>query len=207
MDRIYSTSNDGYQNTFVYQPTLDALELKKDKCTDYVLSWESKGVYNSKVKQLHTAFFNSIRFTEHRIGIKFDKDPSSVEQNNYLTKIVNVYIVYDLDAWLRNPTKNFKFKNCLFGATNIVKNSDKEKCVYSGYGITFDSAGSWNFGNDFARNVVIFDVDNSSSSHFYNRKNKFLILGEGRTYGINGSFGPLKKSLVLILLKETQNFV
>ena len=30
--------------------------------------------------------------------IKFDKDPSTVEQNNYLTKIVNVYIVYDLDA-------------------------------------------------------------------------------------------------------------
>ena len=156
---------------------------------------------------MYTAFFNSIRFTEYRIGIKFDKDPSSVEQNNYSTKIANVYIVYDLDAWLRNPTKNFKFKNCLFGATNIVKNSDKEKCVYSGYGITFDNAGSWNFGNDFARNVIIFGVDNSSSSHFDNRKNKFLILGEGRTCGINGSFGPLKKSLVLILLKETQNFV
>ena len=29
-------------------------------------------------------------------------------------------------------TNNFKFKNCLFGATNIVKNSDKEKYVYSG---------------------------------------------------------------------------
>ena len=31
--------------------------------------------------------------------IKFDKDPLAVEKNNYLTKIVNVYIVYDLDAW------------------------------------------------------------------------------------------------------------
>ena len=29
----------------------------------------------------------------------------------------------------------------LFGATNIVKNSDKEKYVYTGYGTTFDSAG------------------------------------------------------------------
>ena len=29
--RIYFTSNDGSQNTFVYQPTLDALELKKTK--------------------------------------------------------------------------------------------------------------------------------------------------------------------------------
>ena len=48
------------------------------------------------------------------MGIKFDKDSLAVEQNNYLTKIVNVYIVYDLDPWPRNPTKNFKFKNCLF---------------------------------------------------------------------------------------------
>ena len=45
---------------------------------------------------------------------------------------------------------------------NIVKNSDKEKYVYSRYGITFDSACSWSFNNDFSRNVIIFCVDNSS---------------------------------------------
>ena len=94
--------------------------------------------------------------------IKFDKNPLAVEQNKYLTKIVNVYIVYDLDAWPGNSTNNFKFKNCLFRATNIVKNSDKEKYVYSGYGITFDSTGSWSFDNEFSRNVIIFGVDNSS---------------------------------------------
>ena len=55
-------------------------------------------------------------------------------------KIVNVYIVYDLDAWPRNHTNNFKFKNCLFGATSVVKNKDKEKYVYRGYRIIFDKA-------------------------------------------------------------------
>ena len=35
--RIYFTSNDGSQNTFVYQPTLDTLGLKKDKGTDLFL--------------------------------------------------------------------------------------------------------------------------------------------------------------------------
>ena len=50
-----------------------------------------------------------------------------------MSKIVNVYIVYDLDAWPKNPTNNFKLKNCLFGETNMVKNSDKEKWVHSGY--------------------------------------------------------------------------
>ena len=31
------------------------------------------------------------------MGIEFDKDYLTVEQKNYLTKIVNVYIAYDLD--------------------------------------------------------------------------------------------------------------
>ena len=97
------------------------------------------------------------------MGIKFDKGPLAVEQNNCLTKIVNIYISYKLNAWLRNPTNNFKFKNCLFGATNIVKNSDKEKYVYTGYRITFDSAGVSSFDNDTPRNVTVFGVDNSSS--------------------------------------------
>ena len=106
---------------FVYQPTLDSLELKKDKGTDYVLSWRTKGVFDSKLKRLYTAFLHSIKLSEHRIGIKFDKDPLAVKQNNYSTKIVNVYIVYDLHAWPRNPTNSFKIKNCLYGATNTVK--------------------------------------------------------------------------------------
>ena len=159
--------------TFFCQPTLDTLELQKDKGNDYVLSWESKAVYNSKLKPLYTAFLHSIRLFEYRIGIKFNKDRLAVEQNNYLTKIVNVDIVYDVNPWPRNPPNNFKFKNCLSGATNIVKNSDKEKYVYSGYGITFDSEGSWSSYNDFPRNVIIVGVDNSSSSHSDNRKNNF----------------------------------
>ena len=78
-----------------------------------------------------------------------------------MTNILNIYFVYDLDVWPRNPTNNSKFKNCLFGATNIVKNSDKEKHVYSGYRTMFDSAGSWSFDNDFSRNFSIFGVNYS----------------------------------------------
>ena len=42
-----------------------------------------------------------------------------------------------------------------------------------GNGIAFDGKGSWNVGNNFAKNVVIFDVDNRSSSHAYTCKNNF----------------------------------
>ena len=40
LGRMYFASNDGSQNTFVYQPTLDTLELKKDKSIDYISSWK-----------------------------------------------------------------------------------------------------------------------------------------------------------------------
>ena len=50
--------------------------------------------------------------------LKFNKDPLAVEKNNYATKIVNAYIVYDLDNWPYNRLKNISLKSCLFGATN-----------------------------------------------------------------------------------------
>ena len=109
----------------VYQATLDTLEFKKDKDIDYVLTWKQKGAYYSKLKPWYSAFLHSIKLSGYKMGVKFCKDPLAVKQSIYLIKIVNVYIVYDLAAWPRNPTNNFKFKNCLFGATNITKNSDK----------------------------------------------------------------------------------
>ena len=92
-----------------------------------------------------------------------------------------------------NPTNNLQFKNGLFEATKRVKNSDKEKYVYSGYGIILDSTGSWTFDNDFAGNVINFGVDNSSLSKNDNHKNNLLILGEVPTYGINGRFDSPEK--------------
>ena len=46
--------DDGFQNMFVYQLTLDILELKEEKGIDYVTAWKSKGVYTSKLTPLYT---------------------------------------------------------------------------------------------------------------------------------------------------------
>ena len=40
-----------------------------------------------------------------------------------------------------NPT----FENCLFGAVKLTKNADIDKYKYSGYGIGFDSRGTFYF--------------------------------------------------------------
>ena len=126
---ICFTSNYGSQNTFVYQPILDALWLKKDKDTDYIFSWKSNGVFHFKLKPLHAALLNSIKLSGDRIGIKFDKDPLAGKQNNYLIKIVNVYVVYDFDTSPRNPTNSFKFKNSFCRTNNIVKIGRKKVCT------------------------------------------------------------------------------
>ena len=110
--------------------------------------------------------------------IKLDKDPLAIEQSNYASKILNIYSAYDLDAWPKVRLRNFVIKPCLFGATSIVKNSDKEKWVYSAYGIAFDGKVEWSFVNDYARNVTIFGVESSPSSHADNLKNNILVLGE-----------------------------
>ena len=77
----------------------------------------------------------------------------------------------------------------------MVKNSDKEKNVYSGCGITFDSGGWHSFDNGTARNVIIFGIDCSWPSHIDNCKSKFLILGLGLFYKINGKFGTAEKRI------------
>ena len=60
--------------------------------------------------------------------------------------ILNLFTVYELNNWPLNPTKNFPLKNCLFRIVKLERTK-------------FDQEGSWNFGNDFARNIVISSVE------------------------------------------------
>ena len=55
--------------------------------------------------------------------------PLAAEKKHYATKIVNGYIFYDLDFWMRNSSVNFKFKNWLFGATIIPKKIQMKKSM------------------------------------------------------------------------------
>ena len=67
---------------FVYQLTFNMLELKKDKGTEYIISYKSKGVYNSKFIALHQAFLPKVKYFRNniKIGIQFNS-----------TIILNIY--------------------------------------------------------------------------------------------------------------------
>ena len=103
-------------------------------------------------KILYTMF---IRIYWCKIGKQFNSTSVLVaEQSNYATKTVNAYIIYGLDYWPKIPLDNIMLKrNCFFGVTNIVENSDNSKCMYIGFKIVFDGLGSWHFGNGFARKL------------------------------------------------------
>ena len=69
----------------------------------------------------------------------------------------------------------------MFGTVKLTRNADKSKFTYNGQGIAFDGKGYWIFDNYTARNIAIFGVDNSSSSHIDNPKHNFSVLDEGPT--------------------------
>ena len=79
--------------------------------------------------------------------------------------------------------------------------------LYKGYKITFDSAGSWSFDNDTARNVINLVLVIVHHLMFKNNfKNNFLVLDEGLTLGINGRFGSLEKKFSINFSKANTKF-
>ena len=139
------------------------LELKIDKGTEYITGWKSKGVYNSKLIALHGAFSPNVKYFGNKIEIRFSSTPLVIAENNYATKIVNVYMVYVLDNWPKNQLRNFTLKNCFFWTTNTLKIIIiKSMCIVATEEHLMEKVGGV---LDFARNVIIFGVDNIIVHH------------------------------------------
>ena len=76
----------------------------------------------------------------------------------------------------------------MFGAVKLTKNSDIDKYKYTGYGIGFDSKGTFLFSDgSFGQNVIILGADMSSSVHANNKVNNILVLGKDFIQGINNT--------------------
>ena len=95
----------------------------------------------------------------------------------------------------------------MFGALKSTKNIDIDKYKYSGYGIGFDSRGTFLFlSGKFAQNVIVFVVDISSSMHIDNKKKDILILGEGLTQGLKGTTLTAEKIYSINFTASTRKF-
>ena len=74
LHRIYFTGNDGSQDTFIYQPTLDTLEFKKGKVRTVFLVGNQREYIILKLS--HYILLSYItKLSGYNIGIKIDKDP------------------------------------------------------------------------------------------------------------------------------------
>ena len=93
--------------------------------------------------------------------------------------IINIYIVYETSP--KTINSNYILKNCLFGTikTANTTNSDTDKWQSSGYGVGFDSTGSFTHSDDGkdAKNVVVFGADMTNSIHETNKTQSVLVLG------------------------------
>ena len=74
---------------FVYQPTLSMLELKEDNI-EYIIAWKSKGLFKSNLKPILNPLPPTIKQFGYKVAIPLVNNSLIVENNNYLTKIVNV---------------------------------------------------------------------------------------------------------------------
>ena len=122
----------------------------------------------------------------NKARVRFDGSYLKQDKTTFThEKTVNIYTAYEIDLW---PFRrgHFTSGNALFDEVKLVKNPDKSKYKYSGYGIGFDNLGFFSFPTSgFGKNVINFGADISSSSvHVDNKKKDILILGEGTTQGL-----------------------
>ena len=86
----------------------------------------------------------------------------------------------------------------------MTKHVNVDKYKYSGYDIVFDLKGEFSASNGFGRNCINFGVDMSSSVHVDHKKKYILVLGEGRTQGVDGTILTAQKAYSI---NFTRNFV
>ena len=175
----YFDEGDGKQKYLVFLSMRKYFKLNTiANVIDHVLSWQSKGISDESIKSPTTSD-NSLnpRLSYYGTKIRVQFTGSCLKQPKFTfthKKVVNIYIVYELDAsssHISSPTIN----NCLFGAVTLTKNADIEKYRYSGYSIGFDTRSSFSFPRGgFGQNVLIFGADMRSSIHIDNKKKRYI---------------------------------
>ena len=112
----------------------------------------------------------SLNYVGIKVRVKFSGSCLKQDKVTYTyRKIVNIYIVYEINKKDNTIISDPTLENCLFGAVTLTKNAGIDKYGYSGHGIGFDRKGSFSFPNGgYGQNVIIFGVDLSSSIHIDN---------------------------------------
>ena len=144
----------------------------------YISSWESKGLSNENISSITGFRYPQLIYDNSRTKVSFYGNVLKQNETAFCGPLVNIYISYRLSAKTNNS--NIVLENCLFGAMSITKDDDPDKYKYSGYGIGFDSKGSYTHPDGgYGKNVIIFGADMSNSKHANNKAKNVLVFGRG----------------------------
>ena len=187
--------DDGTQNYLVFEPVyryFDAVSFE-------IASWKSKRLFNEKISSVVNSkgAVPRIVYDNDRIKVKFNGNllkQDKVTCNH--RPIVNICIIYRLTPDTKDSSVTLQ--NFLFGAVKLTKNADIVKYKYSGYGIGFDSRGSFTHpSGGYRRNVIIFGADMSNSAH---NKKYILIIGKRPTQGLDNTTLTAEKILFVVAM-------
>ena len=175
-----------------------------------ISEWKSTGIYNYSSDSNMNAVVdsggylpdikNDGRMHVYLSGNHFQQNQVIIPNNN---NAINIYYVYKLDPVASSRDTSFTIQNALFGAMQITKNAtDNSKNNYKGYGICFDERSQFSHTvtedgrahTTNGKNVLIFGVDMSFSTHAANRANHIYPMGDGLTQGINDTTSYVEKS-------------
>ena len=168
-----------------------------------IIQYFSQSMHISKIANInHISVQKSERLPDERIEPRTTSDNNLTPSATYIriklrvkldsqclkedkvrlnhNKLVNIYIVYEINLWPYKQSTAFILVSFLFGAVRSVKNADFGKYKYSGYGIGFNTHGSFSLSSDseFGKNVI-FGTGMSSSVHNDNNKKSIFILSKG----------------------------
>ena len=121
----------------------------------------------------------SLNYLGTKIRVKFSGSCLKQDKITYTHgKIVNIYIVYEINKKDNTITSDPTLENSLFDAVTLTENVNIDRYAFSGYGIGFDRKRSFSFsGGGYGQTVLIFGVDMSFSVNIDNIKKDILVLG------------------------------
>ena len=157
--------------------------------TTQIYSWKSNGMPEESIENItKSKSLFAQTFVNHYIlpDVNFNGHCLRNINISILKKVMNIFISYILNQWLRDLNTDFTLGNCLSGSVKLTRNADPDKYVYSGCDIGFDSRSEFSLPDgNMEKNVIIFGADMSSTVHIDNKSKDILILIEGPTQGLD----------------------
>ena len=151
--------NDGTQNYLVFQPMHKYLKITTAFFNNEISSWESKGLPNEKIASIITSNHSltpRLIYRNARMRAAFTGNFLKQDKVTYGHRpILNIYTVYKLISSINTTGVTLE------GAVKLTKNDDTDKYKYSGYGIGFDSRGTFSHPSGGIGKNIIFGVDMS----------------------------------------------